>query len=190
MKESIKLGLILLIVTAAAGLCLGVAYTITREPIKKQAEITAIKSMKEILPGAESFEKSGAQIPEGSIVKEVNGGYSGGKLLGYAVTVTPKGFKGLMEIMVGISFDGKVSGIKILSHIESPGLGANATREEFSGQFKDKPVDKPLEVVKNGATADNQIDAITGATITSKAVASGVNEAVNFYTSVLKGGAE
>src|SRR3712207_8052036 len=90
-------------------------------------------------------------------------------------------------MMVGITTDGKVSGIKILSHSETPGLGANAETPQFSGQYKDKPA-KELEVVKGTASADNQIAAITGATITSKAVTKGVNEAIEFYDSKLKGG--
>lgn len=190
MKENLKLGLILLIVTAIAGLSLGVAYAVTKEPIAQQAVIANNNAMREVLPKAESFKKSSAAIPQGSIIKEVNEGYSGSNLVGYTIKVTPKGFGGIIEMVVGISSDHKVSGIKILSHSETPGLGANAPSPKFSGQFKDKSIAAPLEVVKTGAAKDNQIDAITGATITSRAVTSGVNEAINFYTSTLKGGAK
>lgn len=188
MKENLKLGLILLLVAAIAGLCLGAAYEVTKEPIAKQAIVEKNNAMKEILPKADKFEKSKVAVPEGSMVKEVNEAFSGSEIVGYAFKVTPKGFSGLIEVMVGISKDGKVSGIKILNHSETPGLGANAPNPKFSGQFKDKPTAAPLEVVKTGASKDNQIDAITGATITSKAVTGGVNEVIKFYTTQLKGG--
>jgi electron transport complex protein RnfG len=190
MKENIKLGLILLIVTALAGLFLGGAFVITKEPIAKQAEMEKNLAMQEILPQAEEFKLSDIKLPEGTVVKEVNEGLKGGQPVGYAIKVTPKGFGGLIEMMVGISTEGKVEGIKILNHAETPGLGANAPNESFSGQFKGKNIEPALAVVKSGASKDNDIQAITGATITSKAVTNGVNEAVNFYVSNLKGGAK
>lgn len=190
MKENLKLGFILLVVTAIAGLFLGGAYVITKEPIEKQALLEKNQAMQEILPSAETFELSKVEIPAGSIIKEVNVGLKGNETVGYAIKVTPKGFGGLIEMMVGISADGKIGGIKILSHSETPGLGANAPKESFSGQFKNKSTESQLEVVKTGASSDNQIQAMTGATITSRGVTSGVNEVINFYTSNLKGGSK
>lgn len=190
MKENLKLGAILLIVTAIAGCLLGWAYSITKEPIAQQAIKANNEAMREILPMADQFNKIESAIPDGSIVKEVNEGKKGNDVVGYAIKVTPKGYGGMIEMMVGISTDGKVSGIKILSHSETPGLGANAPSKEFSGQYKDKAIDPLLEVVKGNASKPNQIQAITGATITSKAVTKGVNEAINFYTSNLKGGSK
>jgi electron transport complex protein RnfG len=188
LKENIKLGFILLVVTAVAGLFLGGAYVITKEPIEKQAALEKNLAMQQILPQTEEFKSSDVMIPEGSIVKEVNEGLKGGQVAGYAIKVTPKGFGGPIDMMVGISTEGKITGIKILSHSETPGLGANAPNESFSGQFKGKNLEPALTVVKNGASKDNDIQALTGATITSRAVTNGVNEAVKFYTSNLKGG--
>lgn len=188
MKENLKLGFILFVVTAIAGLFLGGAYTITKEPIEKQALLEKNQAMQEILPSAETFELSKIELPEGTAIKEVNEGLKGSEVVGYAIKVTPKGFGGLIDMMVGISAEGKIDGIKILSHGETPGLGANATNISFYGQYKDKSTESKLEVVKAGASGDNQIQAITGATITSKAVTSGVNEAIDFFTSNLKGG--
>ena len=111
----------------------------------------------------------------------------GTEIAGYAIKVAPKGYGGPVEIMVGISTDGKVTGIKILSHTETPGLGANAPQPKFSDQYKDKPTKDKLEVVKTVPSKENQIQAITGATITSKAVTLGVNDAIDFYNSSLKG---
>lgn len=190
MKENLKLGFILFVVTAIAGLFLGGAYVITKEPIEKQALVEKNQAMQEILPSAETFKPSNVKIPEGTIIKEVNEGLKGNETVGYAIKVMPKGFGGFIEMMVGISSDGKIGGIKILSHSETPGLGANAPKEPFSGQFRDKGTESQLEVVKTGASGDNQIQAITGATITSKAVTNGVNQAIDFFTSNLKGGSK
>lgn len=186
-NETLKLGLILLVITAIAGLILGGAQKITAIPIAAQVEKTNNDAMKEIVPKAESFKKSDVKL-SGEIL-EVNEGKDGsGKVAGYAIKVAPKGYSGKVEMMVGISAEGLIDGIKILSHSETPGLGANAPQPKFSGQYKDKKTDKPLQVVKRAPSNPEEIEAITGATITSNAVTKGVNDAVNFYKENLKGG--
>lgn len=185
MKENFKLGGILLIITAIAGLLLGAAHSITLEPIAKQEQMTKAAAMRETLPKAQEFKVK--EVSLDGIIKEVNEGTSSGKTSGFAIKVAPKGYGGAVELMVGISTEGKVEGIKVLSHSETPGLGANAPQPKFSGQFSGKPINKELVVVKKSPSADNEIEAITGATITSKAVTNGVNEAVKFYNTKLKG---
>jgi len=187
LKENIRLGLILLLITGIAGLLLGGAFEITKAPIAKSIESNRQTAMKEILPTADKFSKSDVKIGNNDKILEVNSGMKGSKIAGYAIKVAPKGYGGPIEIMVGISSVGKVTGIKILSHTETPGLGANAPEPKFSDQYKNKPTNSKLEVVKTSITKDTQIEAITGATITSKAVTLGVNDAVDFYNSSLKG---
>ncbi|GCD11131.1 RnfABCDGE type electron transport complex subunit G [Clostridium tagluense] len=187
MKENIKLGLILLLITGVAGFLLGGAYEITKAPIAASIEADKQAAMKAILPTADKFEKADVKIEGNEKVSEVNAGLKGTEIAGYAIKVAPKGYAGPVEIMVGISTEGKVTGIKILSHAETPGLGANAPQPKFSDQYKNKPTKEKLEVVKTVPSKDTQIEAITGATITSKAVTLGVNDAVNFYNSSLKG---
>jgi len=70
--------------------------------------------------------------------------------------------------------------MRILRHTETPGLGAFATREEFFRKFDNKKL-QPLKVVRTPASADDEIQAITGATITSKAVTGAVNEAIGWF---------
>lgn len=187
MKENIKLGLILLLITAIAGLLLGGAYEITKAPIAEKVAADKQAAMKEILPTAEKFDKADVNIEGNEKISEVNVGLAGTDIVGYAIKVSPKGYAGPIEIMVGLSNDGKVTGIKILSHSETPGLGANAPKPEFSGQFTNKPIENKLEVVKIAPSKENQIQAITGSTITSKGVTLGVNDAIDFYNSSLKG---
>ena len=186
MKENIRLGLILLLITGVAAFLLGGAYEITKAPIAASIENDRQVAMKEILPTADKFQKSDVKITEK--VSEVNNGLKGTEIAGYAIKVSPKGYGGPVDIMVGLSTDGKVTGIKILSHTETPGLGANAPEPKFSNQYKNKPTKDKLEVVKIVPTKGNQIQALTGATITSKAVTLGVNDAIDFYNSSLKGG--
>lgn len=187
-KEIFSLGLRLLLITAIAGLILGFAHKITLEPIAKQQKMENDAAMKEVLPVADEFSLKEIQLPDGSIIKEVNEGKKGSDVTGYAIKVAPKGYGGLIDMMVGISNEGKVEGIKILTHSETPGLGANATNLEFSDQYKGKPIENPLQVVKTAPSGDNQIQALTGATITSNAVTKGVNDAIDFYNKELKGG--
>ena len=185
MKENIKLGLILLLITGVAAFLLGGAYEITKAPIATSIEADKQAAMKEILPMADKFEKADVKVNEK--ISEVNAGLKGTEIAGYAIKVAPKGYGGPVEIMVGLSTDGKVTGIKILSHTETPGLGANAPEPQFSDQYKDKPTKDKIEVVKTVPSKENQIQAITGATITSKAVTLGVNDAIDFYNTSLKG---
>jgi len=151
--------------------------------------------MKEVLPSATNFtkiasvtpndgEKFDMKLDENGSVKEVN--KADGE--GYAIKVGTKGYGGEILMMVGINKDGKIGGIKILAHNETPGLGAKAPEKEFSGQYDKKSIEKSLKVVKTKPSADNEIEAITGATITSNAVTKGVNDAVEFYNKELKGG--
>lgn len=187
MKENIKLGLILLLITGVAGFLLGGAYEITKAPIAASIEADKQAAMKEILPEADKFEKADIKIEGNEKISEVNAGLKGTEITGYAIKVASKGYAGPIEIMVGISNDGKVSGIKILSHTETPGLGANAPEPKFSDQFKNKSTADKIEVVKMAPSKENQIQALTGATITSKAVSVGVSDAIDFYNSSLKG---
>ena len=98
------------------------------------------------------------------------------KLQGWCVNVTPSGYGGAIDMMVGVTIDYKVSGVKVISNSESAGLGAKCTDDAFRKQFKGKG--DTVKVIKNGTPKDDEIVAITGATITSKAVTSGVADAV------------
>ncbi|MCY6484557.1 RnfABCDGE type electron transport complex subunit G [Clostridium aestuarii] len=188
-KEIISLGLTLLLITAIAGIILGGAHKITAEPIAIQQKKENDAAMQEVLPKAESFEEQDKkQLPKDGIILSVNQGIAGSDVAGYAIKVAPKGYAGLIEMMVGISSEGKIEGIKILAHGETPGLGAKAPEKEFSGQYAGKSIEKNLVVVKTAPANDNEIKAITGATITSSAVTRGVNSAIEFYNEKLKGG--
>ncbi|HCQ90923.1 MULTISPECIES: RnfABCDGE type electron transport complex subunit G [unclassified Clostridium] len=187
MKENLKLGGILLVITAIAGIILGIAYSVTMGPIMAKEKEAKNAAMREILPDAEDFQEfkfDNASTPE---IIAVQSGVKGGANAGYCINVSTSGYGGPINMMIGISSDGTVKGIKILSHTETPGLGAKAEEPEFTDKFKEKKADSELTVVKGDASGDDQIAAISGATITSKAVADGVNIATKAFNEQLKG---
>ena len=120
------------------------------------------------------------------VVKAVD---KNGKELGYVFSVTnPEGYGGDVSLSVGVRDDGTVNGYETLSISETAGLGMKAKEPEFKSNFKNKKADK-FEVVKDGSgkNDDSKVDAISGATITSRAVTSAVNSCVA-YSKSLKGG--
>ena len=172
MRDIVKVALRLLIIMVVAGLCLGATYAVTQEPIAEQQRIQAENARRAVLPDAASFEEVALSDP-GSITACYRGIDASGNPCGYAFSVDAKGFGGTVGLTVGVS-DGAITGVRIGSHSETPGLGAKAADEAFYGQFAGKSGE--LTVTKTGAVTDQEINAITAATITSKAVTGAVNE--------------
>ena len=168
----LRLTVTLLVITAVMAAALAGVNAITKDKI---AEIKVQKTqaaIANVLPNAAGLK----EIPlseNAGVVKTV---YASGD--SYAVEVVPSGFNGAITMMVGIEA-GKVTGISIISHTETPGLGAvaaadNAKGEAFRGQFAGG----------DGFTVGENVDAMSGATITSKAVTSGVNAALEYVKSL------
>ncbi len=177
-KDAIVTALKLFIITAVAALCLAFANKVTYDIIQRNAAETEQAALKEVLPSGEKFENT--DVPkvavEGVTVDKVNVAMSGDKVEGYVVTaVSNAGYGGDIKVMVGIDKNMEVTKIEILESSETAGLGANASKPKFADQFKGAK--NPLTVVK-GQAGENQISAISSATITSKAVTSCVNAAL------------
>ena len=130
------------------------------------------------------FAAAGVTLPAGRTAAAISGVYKAtvdGQDAGYCVQVNPKGFGGEMTLIVGISTDGTVAGAKVTAHGETAGLGAKAqTDPEWITQFAGQPADGQLQVNKDGGT----INAITGSTITSRAVTDGVNTAAAYVATL------
>ena len=106
---------------------------------------------------------------------------SSGKEIGYVITVTDhEGYGGDIQFTLGITTDGTITGISYLSIEETAGVGMKVTQKGFTNQFKGKKVDSII-YTKNGASADNEIDAISGATVSTNAVTNGVNAGLLAY---------
>ena len=186
-KKIVSLGLILFTVTAITGLILGVVHDVTAAPIKATQLRLKNEALAAVLPGAEKFEQVELASDSPPILKDVFEGKNGSEVVGYCITVTPKGYSGPIEMTVGIAASGKLNGIQILNQTETPGLGAKAPLPAFSDQYKNKEVES-LKVVKTTPAAPDQIQAISGATITTDAVTTGVNTALEYWQTHMKGG--
>lgn len=188
MKDIFRLGSILFLICAVASLILSMTNNVTA-PVIEQRNIQANnESRQEVLKDAEEFKE--VTNVKGDLIEEVYQGVKGGEIIGYTIKTAPKGYGGTVEVMVGISNDGKISGVKVGNHSETPGLGSKAADPLFKDQYNGKSTEKPLMVVKGEASHDNDIAAISGATITSNAVTSGVNAAMNVYKEQLANSGE
>ncbi len=185
MKEIIKLGLILLVIASVAAAGLGVVNSVTKGPIAEQKRIADVKARQEVMADADAFNTLEIAA-DAEIVLDVNEGTQAGTLIGYTIKTAPNGYAGTVEILVGIDVNGVVTGIAIGDHSETPGFGSKAEEPEFKNQYKDKTADMNLVVIKSGNASGEEIDSITGATITSRAVTDGVNAAITYYNSHLK----
>lgn len=186
MKEIIRPAVILLLITAVAGALLGFVSEVTKEPIALQEEKTRSEAMKAVAPDADEFQILENIDTEGTSISSVYTALKGGEECGYVITVNPSGFGGVVSTMVGFNLEGASTGLKVLSHAETPGLGAKSTEPAFYGQFTTEK-QFPLSVLKTGTPSENEILAITSATITSTAVTDGANEAHEWLMNFIGG---
>ena len=189
MKNKIlKDTLAITLITLVSGLALGIVQEITAGPIARQEALSKERAYKEVFPEAASFETSLSGEDESLEAYLDEKGYTAqnidevmqaldeeGSPLGYAFTVTSsEGYGGDIQFAMGVMDDGTVNGLSILSIEETAGLGMKADTEEFKSQFQNKNVEA-FQYTKNGAETDQEIDAISGATITTNAMVNGVN---------------
>ncbi len=162
---------------------LAITNNFTAPVIAKNSEKATNDALSVVVPSALEF-KIVEKDEESTNENDIYIAYSDdGKETGYAVSVSPLGFGGNIDIIVGFSLDKTITGVEIVNSSETPGLGSKASDKEFKEQFLDKK--PPLNVVKN--EGENTISAISGATITSKAVTSGINTAMTELNNYLGG---
>jgi len=195
-KESIKNTISLMLITLIAGLLLGAVYEITKEPIAKENQRAKEEAYKAVFADAGSFEEINldtdqvqkeldSQGLDASINEAMKVLDASGQQLGYVLTVTDhEGYGGDIQFAMGVQSDGTLNGISFLSISETAGLGMKAKEDSFHKQFEGKNVDQ-IVYTKNGASADNEIDALSGATITTNAVTNGVNAGL-YYVHTLQ----
>ena len=173
-----------LCLTAVCLVCsavVGVAYAVTAEPIADAARAKTTASIARVLPAFTAEPRQGSVNVNGTddTYYKVDGA-------GYAIISTTSGFGGALTLMVGVASDGTVHNTAVLSHSETPGLGAKCTTDQhFISQFRGfDPSVKTLAVKKDGG----DLDAITASTITSRAYALAVSNAVSVYKKLVEGG--
>lgn len=175
MKEVLKPTAILFVICVAVSAALAGTNLLTADRIAQAAAQKAEESRMVVLPEAASFE-------------EKDGHYAGldgsGNTVGYVFETEAKGYGGTVKVMTGINTEGSITGVIVLEHSETPGLGANAEKESFRDQYKEQPVANltgGIQIVKFQAPNEGEIQAMTGATITSTAVTGAVNLAIEQY---------
>lgn len=173
-KTFVRLAGVLFVIAFVATLLLTVCNAMTKDRIAMLAEQAETEAMQAVLPSAETFESYAGQVAEP--VKAIYIGKSAGTDVGYCVSVAPQGYGGEIAMMVGISADSAVTGVEITSMSETPGLGAKASEADFKAQYNG--ISSAASVIKSGEPKENEVVAISGATITSRAVTEGVNQAL------------
>ena len=205
MNKLVKDALVLTCITLIAGFALGLVYEITKAPIAK-AEADALQAAyQSVFKDADSFNdmkdfdaaKATALVNEAGFTDDsidncVEAVDASGNVLGYVITVTTSaGYGGDITFSVGITNDSVINGYSITSISETAGLGMKA-RDTGAGTFSSQFVDRAAEiftVTKGGASNSSEVDAISAATITSKAMTNGINASVTYFNSLVGGAA-
>ena len=196
-KTMLKEAAILFCITLVAGLLLGFVYELTKEPIRIQKEKAIAAACQKVFEEATDFTEA-EYVPSARLIAELkaNGVEIGtlfeagrnGNLLGYVVeTTSGEGYGGDIVLYVGVTTEGKLNDISILTISETPGLGMLAEKV-LVPQFHEKMVEE-FTYTKTGSTSDSEIDAISGATVTTEAVTYAVNGALKVVQELVQGGA-
>ena len=193
MNKIVKNTLILTLITVIAGFLLGAVYEITKTPIAQAQETAKKEAWQAVFSDvklddfkAEDVDQKAADkaVKDMGVNATIDEVCTAGDA-GYVITTTDKdGFGGNIQITVGIKKDGTINGVSILSISETAGLGMKATEPSFYNQYVYKQADK-FVVSKEGGDGE-QIDALSGATITSRAVTGAVNAALGYYQNAFK----
>ena len=192
----LKLGVILMVICLAAGLSLALTDRLTSSKILEQVYQKQLRALQVVLPQAVRF----SPLQKGDKVDFYRGYSSTGKVIGYAFPGKAKGYSSIIQVMVGIDLSGTVTGIKVTEEKETPGLGDNIVqrpshrsfwqalagkggeeeggRPPFQQQFVGK---KPADLKVVTGPTDRDIQSVTGATITSRAVTKAVRESLEKF---------
>ncbi len=169
----LRLTFTLLAICAVVAAALAGANAITKDKIAENKARKTAEALQQVLEGATEFKEISFTDETGMVSKvyEAEG-------FGYAVEVMPSGFGGEITMMVGVGLDGKVTGISIISHAETPGLGAVAAAGTDKGTSFREQFKGLMSGITIGDGEDNQVDSLAGATISSQAIVQGVNAAL------------
>lgn len=185
MKDSpFKMVIVLTVITTIAALILVTVYAGTKDRIAEAYRQDFLKGLKVVLPGFDNEPDKEFKELKG---KKVYIGKKGGEIFGYAVqSASPKGYAGDIAVLVGVDTEGKILGIEIIKHAETPGLGSRIEDKGWKDTFLGLDKDSNIAVKKDGG----DIDAFSGATISPRAVCEAVNSALDFLARFTSGGEE
>jgi len=176
MKTVLRLVLVLTLTSLVAAAALAEVYTYAQPKIQRHKEAALKRAIFQVLPGTQTYADT---VMHGKTVYACAG--PDGARIGYAIPAEGNGYQGTISLMFGVTPDmRKVTGMSVLGHAETPGLGAKIEEASFTGKFADLNVLNGIELVKNAPPdkATGKVDAITGATISSRAAVRIINAAL------------
>ena len=171
-KFILGIALKLLIISAVTALLLAGVNALTAPRIAENNELEKKNAIAAIFPSSDDCQLTDISADSVELVYLV---LKDGDLLGYAASVSAMGFGGEIELMVGVTAEGTIKGIKVVSHSETPGLGSRVDDEGYLSQYAG---------LGGNLSIGSDVDAITGSTISSKAVLRGVNAALSAYSAI------
>lgn len=186
MRELFRLTIVLTIICCGAALSLAYVYNLTKEPIAYQQRLKKIKAINAVFPEYE--DAPGLQMVDIPYCKDDEAGElcrqfylikNNDLTLGTAFEVSASGYGGKIDIMIGIVSESTISGIKIINHSETPGLGANITKQDFYKNFTGKNLATTNWSLKKN---NGDVDQVSGATISSTAVMEAVHDGLIFFS--------
>ena len=180
MRDMFKTTVPLLIICVIVALCVSVVDYFRTDVMAMRERQNSEIQKKEVLAVADRFEEIKGWQGKASgtdIIKEAYRGISSDKTKGLVFIAYPKGYAGEIKVIIGINSEGFISGVTVGNNKETPGLGSKAAEPAFTGQYSNKSITSQINVVKKKPISKNEIQAISGATISSKAVTNAVNAA-------------
>lgn len=179
----LRLALILFGIAAVVALLLSAVNEVTKDPIARQKEAAVNSAMSQVLP-ADSYQpvENIAELGLDEIVLEVYAAKNGEEQIGYCVKTAPLGFGGAIELITGVDMNGNVTRVNIVSMSETAGLGTKTKDSAFLDQYSGKSID--VAVTTGSNPKENEVSAISGATVSSKAVTAGVAAAVSAVNAI------
>ena len=181
MRDIIRLVVILTLVCIVAAMALARVYEFTKEPIAQQRRLARLRAVKGVLPEHENQpDQDTIEIDLGNgDIKLVYLGLSGDKINGVAFEIkNGEGYGGEIVAMLGLKTNGEIYGVEIVRHGETPGLGAKIVNQGFRDQFQGKSLENTNFMLKKDG---GDLDQITGATISPRAIIKGIKEGLEFY---------
>lgn len=196
MRSTVMLVVVLTIVCLISALALALVNSITEDRIAEQKRLAELRAVSEALPrDSVNYDNDPSKDvitvtqwkTKDGTPKRVFLGKKGGNVVGVAFTSAGEGYGGYITIMMGVDLAGKLTGIQILEHLETPGLGANIEsaelfRDQFKGKYRQGSPTGKLKVVKGEEADDNwEIEALTGATVSPTGVVQAINDGLEKF---------
>ena len=186
MRELLKLTIVLTIICSAAATSLALVYNLTKGPIAYQQRLKKLNAIKAVQPNYDNEpDKDFVDLKTNNHTKGNEGltrfyiTKKGSANTGVVFTVSALGYGGAIDLMLGLNPEGTITGIQVLKHSETPGLGAKVAEEKFLKQFTSKNIQNTKWALKKGG---GEIDQISGATISPQAVVGAIHQGLLFFS--------